>query len=453
MEDAFHAWQVPEDDNFCFEADPMIRKAMKKQAGAAVLQDIQLSTYYANTAGKTYYPGTYHLYLKELGQNLQCLMRTKMSYKQIEEFMAVMGYEVSDVRKCFKECTGLDPAKLEYQRLEDVKATPANIPWYNLGWGYGKGKLKNSAYFIMPYRGAFYTVFLQSDDMNREEVANFITLDQARDYLKSLVQKSHFYDQSAAEQAMDKLEPVGNESTRKEYMVMANYIYDLQQKGTLDKEMAIREIQNALDAGTLTEREANDLVDIYVEAAPPVPGGTESPTAVPQTEGPKSVPDLDYRQENTNVMDEVDKKTPQDFFESVLPDRTEQITSQHVRDVLGYIATREQGMNEFDIKLHSLEYMKHDAPRALVETNPEDGRPAGPPRATVSVVIEVADRTLPKENNRKFALAVFFITPDGTVSTSDSLKGEDDVIYGFSEDGMKQYFQRDRIKNGMQPSI
>lgn len=440
---SFSWHEVEQDETFVQEADPEIRKAMKREAGASVLQDIALNTYYANTGGKTYYPGTYHLYLKELCDNLCKLMCTKMTYKQMEEFLVVLGYEASDIRKAFEDQTGFDPAKLEFQRLEDVKNTPANIPWYNLGWGWAKKKSDKSSYFIMPYRGGVATLFRQVDDMTREEVGNFATLDEAREYAKNLVQRLHVYDIPACDQVKEAVEPMKAEPEKKEYMVMANYLYDLGKKGQLDKEAALEMIERSITSGILTQDEGQSLVDLYVEAAPP---GVDDST--PQTERrmdrPTEIADPDYQQETSDVTEEVENTTPQDFFQSALPDRLDQITSQHVKDVMSYIARRQKDIEEFEIGLHSLRYIKHETPRALVDLNPDHGRPSGPPRATVSVVLEVMDRTLPKDSNLKYALAVFFVAPDGDVGTSDSLKGEDDVIYGFSEEGLQQYFLKDR---------
>ncbi len=66
----------------------------------------------------------------------------------------------------------------------------------------------------------------------------------------------------------------------------------------------------------------------------------------------------------------------------------------------------------------------------------ETGTTEGDYKATVNVIIEI----VPKNGAvSKFGLMIFFISPDGTVTTSDSFKGEDDIIYGFSEEGISQY--------------
>ena len=35
-----------------------------------------------------------------------------------------------------------------------------------------------------------------------------------------------------------------------------------------------------------------------------------------------------------------------------------------------------------------------------------------------------------------------FVNSNGQVSTSDSVKGEDEIIYGFTEDGLQSYFAK-----------
>jgi len=439
---AFEGHEVEMDESFSPESDPAISNLMKREAGASVLQDIQLNTYYANTAGKTKYPGVYQLYMRELKNNLSSMMCEHINYQQLEDFLTVLGYEAGDIRLAFTECTGIDPTKLEFMRQEDVNNTPANIPWYNLGWGYAKGKNKGT-YFIMPFRGNLYSAFLQKDDMTREEVGNFLTEEEARTYVKALVPRLHVYDLPVMDRVMEAIEPVKDESTKKEYMVMANYLYELSKRGELDMEKTARAIEHSVQSGVLTQDEGESLFRMYVESDDkPDP---KSPTDTSWADETKT---QKYYQDSVDVKEKAETSTPQEFFEDTIPDETEQIASNHIKEVLGYISRRQSDMDEFEVKLHSLDYLRHDYIKSLVDINPESGRPTSPPRATISVVLEIRDRTLPEDKNRKFALAVFFISPDGQLSTSDSIKGEDDVIYGFSEDGVNQYFTKDRMSAG-----
>lgn len=439
------------DDESLPEADPLLRSAMKRSAaGSGIMQTLLTDTYWAEQAGDVKYPGVHNMLMKELRHNMRALMGERMSYREMEDYLSIVGYGIEDIRKAFHCETGFDITKLEFSRLEDANNTPAAIPWYNAGWGVSK-KSKEQFYFIMPasHHGSHaHSVYLQESDMDRSEVATFATCQAARVFTAEHVKKLHCYDMTASEQADDALETVKPESTKHEYQVMANTFYNAAQRGGLNKEMATDQIKSAVFSGTLTEAEGNDLFDLYVNAAPMPPGANDA-TRDQSTDNPKAVPDMDYQQDTRDVMDEVERVTPQDFFHSVLPDRMDQVTPDNIRDVLTYVSHRQKDIPEFGIKLHSLEYMHHETPQVLVETSPETGRPSGPPRATVSVILELQDKTLPDEKNRKFALAVFFVSPDGEVGTSDSLKGEDDIIYGFSEDGLRQYFSKERMLHGM----
>lgn len=440
----FNHNDIADDDSFCYEADPMLQKAMKKTASAQVLQDIGLNVYYANTAGGARHEGIRHLLLKELGENMGELMRTRLSYREMEEYLSVVGYEIGDIRCVFRDLTGIDPVKLDYMRNEDAKNVPCNIPGYTLAWGKAK-KAKEQSYFCVPVN-MLYTVYHQQDDMTRVECGTFLTEDAALEHMGTLVSHLHRYDKPVAQQVAEAMEPIREESTKPQYKVMANHLYAMRQRSDFDPEAAKRMVASAVFSGTLTESEGNDLIELY---AAPMPPGPANQPGDDDASDLKPAPEMDYVQDHRDVMEEVERVTPQDFFAASLPDRMDQVTPEHIKQVLTYVSHRQKDMGEFDVKLHKLEYSKHETPQVLVETNPQSGRPSGPPRATISVVLEVEDRTLPAEKNRKYGLSVFFVSPDGEIGTSDSIKGEDDIIYGFSEDGMRQYFAKERMSSGL----
>ena len=438
---AFHNWDIEAEEDFCKEADPVL----KRKAGASIVQDIGLKTYWANIAGKTLlkHPGVYHMYKKELNENLEEMMRTRMSYRQLEEFMVTIGYESGDIRCAFKEKTGLDPVQLDYMRAEDVKETPSNIPWYNCGWGHAKKG--DGSLFVMPSAGGIYSVFHQMDDMTRKEVSNFLRHDEAMAYLKTQVKRMHRYDTTASEQVEDALAPHVKEPMKKQYEALANHLYDLKTKGRLTLAYAKNMVRDAVWSGNLTEEEGSLMLRVYADAS----GASTDVSTTPQHTAPTpdssgQTQEISDAQKN-RVLDQMEKKTPQDFFDSAMPDRIEEVAAEHVKGVLGYVANRESDMGDFNVKLYSMEYKRHEASRSVVEVDPETGKRSGPPVATISVVLEISDKTLPQEKNKKFALAVFFVGSDNDVTTSDSIKGEDDIIYGFTEDGLRQYFSKERM--------
>jgi len=442
---------VHDDDSFTPEADPVLRKLTRK-AGAAIVQDIMLGTYWANISGKSplKHPGVHHMYKKELHENMEELLRSKMSYRELEEFMVTLGYEAGDIRCCFRKATGLDPVKLEYMRGEDVKNTPANIPWYNLGWGWAKKG--QGSYFVMPYANNVYTIFQQSDDMTRKEINSFLCHEEAIEHLGGLVKRVHRYDVSAMDAVEDAMRSPVKEPEKREYRVLANYLDDLARRGELDETHAKILIRDAAIGGSLTEDEAILMMELHVHADATYGEGS----SMPNPQHTADTPDMGHAQElvdaqqSRRVIDEVEKnKTPNDFFHRALPDRIDAEAPDHVKGVLGYIANRETDLGEFKVSLYSMEYKRQDSARTLVEVDPQTGRPSGPPVATISVVLEIQDTTLQEDMSRKFALAVFFVNADGDVTTSDSVKGEDDIVYGFTDEGLQQYFAKDRASKAI----
>jgi len=446
---AFKWHDVESEEDFCAEADPALKKLMKRKAGASVMQDIGLNTYWANIAGKTRlsHPGATHMYQKELKENLAELMNSKMSYREMEEFMVILGYEAGDIRCAFKCGTGVDPEQLDYLRAEDVKNTPSNIPWYNLGWGLAK--TGESSFFVMPYANNMFSMFEQVDDMTRKEVDSFIRHDEAIEALGKKVKRVHRYDMPVGEAVEDNLSKHVQEPQKKEYQVLANYIEDLTARGEMDVDMAKRLVRDAVSSGSITLEEGSMMLSVradtnFTDDVMPNPQHTEN---TPTDKGADDVSDAQSRR----VLDEMDKATPQEFFESELPDRVEQAAGEHVKDVLSYISNRESEIGDFDVRLYSMKYKRTESSNTVVGFDPSTGRAESPPSATITTILEIQDKTLPEGKSKKFGLTVFFVGADGNLGTSDSIKGEDDILYGFSEDGLRQYFAKERMSGEEMP--
>ena len=441
---SFNFWSTEEDDSFVPEADKVLHGLIQRKAGASVMQDIGLNTFWANTVGKSplKYDGPAAMHRAELTENMAGMLHSRMSYRQLEEFMVTLGYEAGDIRHVFQDMTGVDPVKLDFMRAEDIKNTPSNIPWYNCGWGYAKKGDKS--YFIMPYAGGIYMIFCQEDDMTRTEVDSFLRHDEALEKLEKMVKRLHRYDAPVLEEIEQMNDDSIKEPRKKDYMVLARYLDTMRIQGKLEPEHAMRLVQDAVRSGSLTPEEGELMLRVRADAS----GATSDIATMPEHTAP--TPDnagsgtalSDAQKER--VIDTMEMKTPQDFFDATLPDRIEEVAAEHVKGVLGYIANRESDMQDFEANLYRMEYRRNESPRTLVEVDPETGRRSGPPSSTISVVLELHDKTLPKDKNRKFALAVFFVGSDGEVTTSDSVKGEDNIIYGFSEDGLRQYFAKER---------
>jgi hypothetical protein len=206
-------------------------------------------------------------------------------------------------------------------------------------------------------------------------------------------------------------------------------------------------VSDAVTSGQFTEEEGM----VMLRSADVLESGTSTPNPMHTSNTPENKDSLEISDaQSRRVVDETDEKTPQEFFNKEIgesdPSRgIDEIASDHVKSFLSYISNRESDMGDFNIQLHSFKYGVHDSPNTLVQVDPQTGRPAGPPKATISAVLDVKDKTLSDDNSNKFVLAVFFVNTDGEVTTSDSVKGEDDIVYGFTEDGFRQYFAKDRL--------
>lgn len=430
---AFKNYEVEEDEIMCAEADPVLNK-LNRKAGANVLQDMYSNTHYGKV-GDTKHPFVLDKIRSEVKNNMMTMLyQGRMTYSEMEETLVNYGYNTGIIRSAFEEVTGVNPEKLEHMRLEQMKDIPANIPGFNLGWGLSKGA-KGGSYFIMNGNNVF-TVFHQMDDMHREECQGFLRHDEAIKHLASLVKEVVRYDTPAKEAAEDY--KVHKETvSSKGYERVANYLYSLGKTAQLNAVSADRTIVSAITNGIISREEGDRLFSVYAAG-----NEIDSPGHVEETDRIKDN-DLDDKQDE-RVADVMKKRTPQQMFTDSLPDRDDEIVSEHTKNVFSYIKNRNSDIQEFDINVKKFVYEKHDVEKAMVTTHPQTGKPTGPAKATASTVLEIKDNTLPEGKNIKFALAVFFVGSDGEVTTSDSVKGEDDLIYGFTDDGLSQYFRKNR---------
>jgi hypothetical protein len=424
--------EIDEDSTVSLEADPVL-SSLKRKAG--VDQSILEHTQFAHV-GDTKHPFVSGKIRGEVRNNMLSLLYAgKLPYGELEDTLANYGYGLPVIREVFEEVTGVDPMRVQFMRNEDVKNTPANIPCYNLGWGEAKGKNAGS-YFIMPTAN-LYTVFHQASDTERAEKSNHLRVCDALEAMGKLVKSVHRYDMPAMEEA-EAFKVAKENVSSSGYMKVANFLYTLERSARLDAISANRAITDAIASGNITDEEGRRLFMVYA--------AEENEVVTPdhvEEKGEKGDKELGEEQ-NKKVFDELKKKTPQQMFTESIPDRDDEIISEHTRNVLSYVKNRNSDMMDFEVDVKKYVYEKREGDKVMVTTNPETGKAAGPARATVSTILQVKDKTLPEGDNVKFALAVFFVGPDGEITTSDSIKGEDDLIYGFTEDGLGKYFAKNR---------
>lgn len=425
-----------DEDNSMLAADPVIQK-IEKKASSPILQDVLMNTYWSNTVGKTKYPGVYEKYLNELECNLSSLIYNKMPYRTIEKTLEEYGYEAGDIRSVFEKVTGVDPVKIEYIRSEDIKRVPANIPTYNLGWGEAK-KGENESYFIMKDPDELYSIYHQKNDMEREAVQPFMCLDKAIEELGKMVKGVHRYDIPALDAANNLKENKYKYDNR--YIEASDRLFDLQKVGKLNNGLVKEYIEASLRHKKIDYEQAVQLFKVYAEDKISPDHIEEDTPTKDEKDGDEELKAL----QDKKIEEVIKTKSPQDYFKESLPNRMDETISEQIKNVLSYLNNKNSDLSSFNIDSEKIIHEIHPVTKKMVSINPQNGRVEGDNRATVTTILKIKDSTLPEGQNVKYGVAVFFVGPDGEITTSDSFKGEDDIIYGISEEGFRQYFEKNK---------
>jgi len=410
---------------------------MKKQANA-ILQDIIMDTYWANTVGKNRYPGAYQNYLEELERNMLKLLKKKVTYFMLKEILNDYGYDTSDIDIIFKKLTGVDPQKMLYVKFETLKNTPSYVPTYNYGWG--KSKKGDGCYFVMknnfPNSIGEYTLYFASEDSPMpKEIDYDVSYENILKKMKSKVIKVHRYDIPAWEEALQyKDEIIFDEN--KDYKLLDELLY----KNNISGKKAAKLIDEFVSNKRISYDMGLNLFRVYAAEDDKI-----TKTHEPE-EKEEKVEKEDLKEEmkkdikdsqEISIKRELEKKTPVDFFKSNLPNRLDISIPEQVQSVLVYINNKASDISKFEIKLYKMNYELKEKVTKMVTSGESENMLEY--IATVNIILEFKDKSSGKS---KFGLIVFFISPDGIVTTSDSFKGEDDIVYGFTETGLEQYFHK-----------
>lgn len=355
-------------------------KKMNKFSNS-ILQDVMLGTYWSNVVGKTGNPGVYENYLNELRDTMYKLIwHETLTYRQLENVMVDYGYEVSDIRKVFKEITNVDPVKIEYMRLEDVKRTPGSIPTYNMGWGQAKD---GKGYYFIDKVNNVYTIFHQEDDMTRKEFNYFVNYKDAKEELKKITKDAIFYDIPLTDYIDSLFRP-----------------YDYKNSGK-DK------IHRKADEDSASEVAGSD------------PNAKEM--------------------QAVKLEDELKSKTPVERFQDTIKDKVDTYIADYIKEVTKFVNEKNLELKKYEVSIRNIHYEKKENITPIIrKIDVPDSK--NTPGTVISVVLQVRSLSLSEDKNKRFALALFFVDNNGKVSTTDSVKGEDDIIYGFSDEGFDKYF-------------
>ena len=410
---------------------------MKKQANS-ILQDILLDTYWANTVGKSRYPGAYQNYLDELERNMLKLLKKKVTYYMLQEILSDYGYDKVDIDKTFKKLTGVDPQKMLFVRFETLRNTSSIVPTYNYGWG--ESKKKDGYYYIMKNEypnsiGEFIIYFVSDKNPIPQEVEACVSHEESLKKMKSKVKKVFRYDIPAWEEALQYKDELVFDETE-DYKELDEMLY----KNNISGKRAAKIIEDNIKNGKISYDMGLNLFRVYAaeDDDKKISKDHEPESEIKDKE--KEEIKEDFKKETKESQEislskELEKKTPVDFFKSNLPNRLDISIPDQIQSVLVYINNKASDISKFEIKLFKMNYELKEKVTKMITTGESENMLEYV--ATVNIILEFKDKSTGKS---KFGLIVFFISPDGIVTTSDSFKGEDDIVYGFTEVGLEQYF-------------
>lgn len=338
------------------------------------------------------YAGTYtREELIELEGQLRYLLEQKSyGYKYIEDYLSKVGYSVNLIRFAFERLTGVNP--LEFLDWTKFLNAPPSIPGISYGWGKSKDK-KYDYYFVMSWVYG-YTIFGQKGDLKRDEIDVFPSLSQARDACDKLVDELNYFDK----------------------VVDVDLLSPSEMPNTSDEPIIVHSDQKDEE----TERDVEQVKE-----------------------------EVD-KLEETPYEELAKDQTPQEFFTSEINKEEEMTIADNIQRILDHLKSRSEHLQNFDIRVKTFKYQQKEVEEQIERTPQIGGRNMEEffsATAIMPILLEIEDITLPTDKNRKGGLIIFSVV-DGSVTTSDKFKGEDNRMYAFTEAGLSEYFSQARIEEG-----
>jgi len=436
MADKFDFRLIDAGEDSLPEADPAIQQMLKKDAtvGNADIARTLHNIPYAGTSTKQE--------LLELEQQMRNLIEEGTNtYKYIESFLLNIGYNLNKIRQTFKKLTGVDPTV--YNDPQPYLDTPPTIPGLNYGWGESKNS-KFDYYFIMPYNLG-YAIFGQKGDLLREEVSFKKNLTEARKELEKLVKEPKYFDKVVTlkdiHQSKSEFEKPEKEDILSEPLVgvktaaLQKIDAFLKAQNFVNKHEVLALLKHAFEQGDITKQELKYFIDKY------------QLTKKAEEETSDRVFELEKKVLEEPVEKELKELTPKDFFENELQQQKDLGPAKALEAVENFLDENVRSQtSEFEINTRSFKYKKVEVEEKIEKTPPVDGYDTSSyltSEAVIVVVIEIVDKTLPKEINTKYGIVPFSIV-DGEVQTPGTFKGEDNQIYALNEAGFEKYFAKER---------
>lgn len=124
----------------------------------------------------------------ELKKCIEELIEDDIDYMELESYLNKYGFDIPEIRKVFKEVTGICPVRA-YLDVSNYSIPPACVPRYNYGWGESKNK-DCDYYYVLPHIDKYAVIGLIGFDTHVE--SEFETVGEAREGLKKYVKDINY---------------------------------------------------------------------------------------------------------------------------------------------------------------------------------------------------------------------------------------------------------------------
>jgi hypothetical protein len=424
-------------------ADPEIRKIVEKRQKNAGIWDLT-----RQMEGITYSGTGTKQEMIELEENMRSLIKEGIyPYRYIENYLISIGYNLNKIRKVFKKLTGMDPET--YLDTQSYLDTPSTIPGISYGWGQSKDK-KYDYYFIMPYNLG-YEIFGQKGDLQRDEVAYFASLNEARESLQKKVKEVKYFDKvltlkDLPEYTYPELSeplPIGTKTAS--YQKLLKHLDLVGVSMQPFEKLAL--LKEELMKGNINKREFKELLKVAgfnKMAEPDIKSIDEKGDEDAKEKTKEEILELTKKVKEVPFEEEVGATTPQEFFDEQTENVFETSTAKVTDEILKYLAEVNTNLYKYSISMKSFKYMSRQVSEKIEKTptitgqHPEEYFTSS---GVVAVVINIKAKELPEGENVKQGLVVFSII-DGDVVSSGTFKGRDNEEYALSEEGFENYFMK-----------
>jgi hypothetical protein len=430
------------------DADIEIQKIkLKKKAGLQGLRDMPRLLHHILYSGS----GTKQE-IVELEQNMRDMIEEgKYGYKYMEDWLISLGYPLVAIREIFKRLTGVSVE--DWMDVGKVLDVPASIPGINYGWGAAKGK-DFDFYFIMPYNLG-YSIFGQKGDIHREECYYHRDLASAREQLDKLTTGANYWDKPVKVKDIKEFPMQNMSEPRQEIALTAsqkaididNYLYNHFDELNSDGIKGV--LLNAKLNGDLNDVEYNYLTKAYleVEAGPDIEKVTPTGEEDVAKEMQDKVHDMEEKELAKPFEESIGENTPSQYFENSVKElKKETIPADIIDKILGYVKEKNESLKDFEVFVQSFKYTSVETVKDAEKTVKMDDQTKEKffeANALVSLLLRIADNTLPANLQEKLGLVIFSIV-DSEIVTPDYIKGEDNDLYALTEEGLNKYFSKER---------